>query len=113
MSTTSPRLTKAIERQHQALADLAATLVAHGAPSDDPFRKYGVSARTNPRSLAPAAVADHAIDLVHAIFRVYPLPSDVTKATKRAGNAARALRRVIALEPRTEQPEEIAPKLAA
>jgi len=112
MSTT-PRLTKAIQRQQQALADLAATLVAHGAPSSDPFGQYGVSARTDVQSPAPAVVADHAIQVVHAIFRKYPLPSAVSQATKRVGNAARALRRAIALEPGTEQPEEIAPKLAA
>lgn len=98
MATKTTQVQKATEKQTEALRTLASVLVAHGAPVGAPFSWFTVPSLAAMVSLDPATAADWAIALVHAIFRERTLPGAVTVATKGVGNAARAVRRALALE---------------
>ena len=72
-----------------ALAELAIELTAHGQPPP-PVR--GILA------LPFAEAAEATIDLVRAVFQLRISSGSLTRAAKRAGNAARGVRRTLAYQ---------------
>jgi hypothetical protein len=92
----SRRVLDAATRLELTLAVLAGTLGALGESTGARFA--ALMGQAEPVSCDPAAAADWAIGLVHAVFQEDVRNGQLTRATKGVGNAARNVQRVLAWE---------------